>query len=146
MCTLKKGVFEISQNLQENTLCQSLFFNKVAGLRSAILWKKRRWYRCFPLNSVKFLRTPFLQNNSGRLLLKVSKTLEKCLWKSSCSCLFFKDFAKIESSYYIFEIQEQLLSRNNSFFLNKKSNAFGKKVEIFDLNKTTFSFLIEDEF
>ena len=30
-------------------LCQSLFFNKVAGL------KKKLWYRCFPVNFVKIL-------------------------------------------------------------------------------------------
>ena len=37
--------------------CQSLFFNKVVGLRP--LAKKRLWHRCFPVKSVKFLRTPF---------------------------------------------------------------------------------------
>ena len=31
-------------------LRQSLFFNKVAGLRSATLFKKRLWHRCFPVN------------------------------------------------------------------------------------------------
>ena len=32
--------------------------------------KKRLWHRCFPVNFVKFLRTPFRQNTSGgRLLL-----------------------------------------------------------------------------
>ena len=41
-------------------LCQSLCFNKVAGLSPAALLKKRLWYRCFPVNFVKFLRTPFL--------------------------------------------------------------------------------------
>ena len=39
------------------------------SLRSATLLKKRLWSRCFPVNLVKFLRTPFLQNISGRLLL-----------------------------------------------------------------------------
>ena len=34
------------------------------------LQKKRPWHRCFPLNFAKFLRTPFLQNTSRRLLLK----------------------------------------------------------------------------
>ena len=29
------------------------------------------WHRCFTVNVEKFLRTPFLQNPSGRLLLKV---------------------------------------------------------------------------
>ena len=40
-------------------LCQNLLFNKVAGLRPATLLKKRLWYRCFLVNIVKFLRTPF---------------------------------------------------------------------------------------
>ena len=31
--------------------------------------KKRPWYRCFPVNFAKFLRTSFLHNTSGRLLL-----------------------------------------------------------------------------
>ena len=52
-------------------MCQSLFFNKVAGRRPAIIFKKSLWQRCFPVNFAKFLRTPFLQNTSGRLLLKL---------------------------------------------------------------------------
>ena len=60
----KKGVLK-------GVLCQSPFFNKVAGLRSATLFKKRLWQRCFPVNFVKFLRTPFLQNNSVRLPLSI---------------------------------------------------------------------------
>ena len=47
----------------------SLFLNKVAG-QPATLLKKRLWHRRFPVNFAKFLRTPFLQNTSGRLLLK----------------------------------------------------------------------------
>ena len=31
--------------------------------------KKRLWHRCFPMNFAKFLRAPFLQNTSRRLLL-----------------------------------------------------------------------------
>ena len=50
-------------------LCQSLFFNNVASLRPVTLLKRRLWHRCFPVNFVKFLRTPFLQNTSRRLLL-----------------------------------------------------------------------------
>ena len=34
-------------------------------LRSATSLKKRLWHGCFPVNFVKFLRTPFLQNTSG---------------------------------------------------------------------------------
>ena len=60
-------------------LCLCLFLNKVASLKSATLLKKRLWHRCFSENFAKFLRTSFVQNTSGRLLLwkiasKISST------------------------------------------------------------------------
>ena len=59
----KKVFIKISQNSQETGLgkhlCQSLFFNKVAGLRPAILLIKRLRHRCFPMKFGKFLRTLF---------------------------------------------------------------------------------------
>ena len=36
-------------------LCQSLFFNKVAGLKPATLLKKRLCHRCFPVDFEEFL-------------------------------------------------------------------------------------------
>ena len=57
-------------------MCQSLFFNKVAGMRPSNLLKKSFWYRCFPVNFVKFLRTPFLKITSGRLLLNRVSSLK----------------------------------------------------------------------
>ena len=66
-CSMKKGVLRNFTKFTGKQLCQSLFFDKVAGLRAATLLKKRLWHRCFPLNFAKFLRTPFLQNPSGRL-------------------------------------------------------------------------------
>ena len=56
----EKGVLRNFARFTGNHLCQSLFFNKVAGLILATLLKKRLWYRCLPVNFVKFLRTPFL--------------------------------------------------------------------------------------
>ena len=56
----KKDVLKNFAKFREKHLCQSLFFNKVAGLRSATLLKKRLWHRCFPVKFAKFLRTPFL--------------------------------------------------------------------------------------
>ena len=52
-------------------LCQSLFFNKVAGLRPTNLLKKRPWHRCFSLYFAKSLRTPFLTEQLRWLLLKL---------------------------------------------------------------------------
>ena len=50
---------------------------------TATLLKKRLQRRCFPLNFVKFLRTPFLQNTSGRLLLYVLKKFLLCTMSRS---------------------------------------------------------------
>ena len=58
-CSLKKGVLRNFAKLTGKFLCQSLFFNKVAGLRPATLLKKRLWHTCFPVNFAKFLRNLF---------------------------------------------------------------------------------------
>ena len=50
-CSVRKGVLRNFAKFTGKDLCQSHFFNKVAGLR-----------------------TPFLQNTSGRLLLEIRKT------------------------------------------------------------------------
>ena len=52
----EKGVLRSFTKFMGKHACQSLFFNKVAGLT---LLKKRLWHRCFPANFVKFLRTVF---------------------------------------------------------------------------------------
>ena len=67
----KKVFLEVSKIHRKRPVPESLF-NKVASLRPATLLKKRLWHRCFPVNFVKFLTTPFLQNTSGRLLLQNS--------------------------------------------------------------------------
>ena len=66
----KKGVLRNIAKFTGKHLCQSLFFNKVAGLRPATLLKKRLWHRCFPVNFAKFLRTPFFIEHLWWLLLK----------------------------------------------------------------------------
>ena len=53
----KKGVLRNFMKFKGKHLCQGLFFNKAAGLR------------CFPVNFVKFLRTPFLTEHLQWLLL-----------------------------------------------------------------------------
>ena len=64
----KKGVLKNFTKFTGKHLCQSLFFNKVAG-RPATLLKKRLWHRCFPVNFVKFLRTPISIEHLWWLLL-----------------------------------------------------------------------------
>ena len=59
-CSVRKGVLRNFAKFTVKHVRQSLFFNKVAGLRLATLLKKRLWDRCFPVNFAKFLTAPFL--------------------------------------------------------------------------------------
>ena len=64
----KKGVLSNFAKFKGKHLYQSPCLNKVAG---SSFWKERLWHRYYHVNFVKFLRTPFLQNTSGRLRLSV---------------------------------------------------------------------------
>ena len=48
--SFKKGVLRNFAKFTGKYQCQSLFFNKVTGLRPATLLKKRLLHRCFPVN------------------------------------------------------------------------------------------------
>ena len=63
------GVLRNFAKLTGKHLCQGLFFNKVAGLRPAILFKKRLWHRCFPLNFAKIFKNTFFTEHLRWLLL-----------------------------------------------------------------------------
>ena len=78
-CSIRKGVLKNFTKFTGKHLRQSLFFEKVAGLRAATLLKKKLWHRCFPVNFVKFSRTTFLQNTFGRLLLDDTVHLTRLL-------------------------------------------------------------------
>ena len=85
--SVRKSVLRNFAKFTGKHLCQSLFFNKVAGLRPETLLKKRLWHMRFPVNFPKFLRTPFLHNTSGRLLLDRIK----CSWQNLlCMCITSK--------------------------------------------------------
>ena len=57
----KKGVLRNFAKFTGKHLHQSLFF-------LLTLLKKRLRHRCFPVSFAKFLRTPFLQSTSGRMV------------------------------------------------------------------------------
>ena len=67
-CSKKKGVPKNFAKFTGKHQCQSLLFNKVAGLRSATFLEKRLWHSCFFANFAKLLRIPILKNISERLL------------------------------------------------------------------------------
>ena len=68
-CSIRKGVLKNFAKFTAKHLCQSLIFNKVAGLRPPTLLKKRLQLTCFPVNFVKFLRKPISIKHLRWLLL-----------------------------------------------------------------------------
>ena len=93
-CSVKNMLLKISQNSQENT-CVRVYF-----------LKKRLFHGCFPVNFVKFLRTPFCTEHLRWLLLyifsykKFTSTYENSITsKRRCKCPNVKLlFGKPESS------------------------------------------------
>ena len=84
----EKGVLRNFTKFTWKHLCQSLFFDKFAGLRPATLLKRRLWHTCFPVNFVKFLRTPIFIEHIWWLRLHwgevfVYETIFSKFWNSS---------------------------------------------------------------
>ena len=100
----KKGVLRIFTKFTGKHLCQRLFSNKIAGLRAATLLKTSFWYRCFPVNFVKFLRKLFLQNTSG-----------------GCFCTLLLRWNNLYSLYCLSHIEFDFKNRNQEFLLSLKS-------------------------
>ena len=79
-CSVKKAFLEILQNSLENT-CATVWGLEGCRPRPGTLLKINLWHRCFPVNFAKFLKTPFPQNTSGRLLLPSHN------WKYCFQCI-----------------------------------------------------------
>ena len=106
-CSVRKGVLRNFAKSIGKQLCQSLYFNKVAGL----------------------LRTPFLKNTSGRLLLDhdhvtfikrinnfhfhvIDITVLKSCLKSVILQLLFTDFPKVFSKCVMFVRDRRNIAEN----------------------------------
>ena len=102
---MKKSLLKNLAKFTEKHLCSSFFFNKAERLRSATLLKKRHQHRCLLVNTAKFLRTPFKQNTSERLLLKLTLAIITSFsWKLKLSQLnyFTGCFCNYSDSPYTF--------------------------------------------
>ena len=64
-CSVKTCSKKFRKIHRKTSVRETLFFNDVAGLNSAILLKKNLWHKCFLMNVAKFLRAPLLENTSG---------------------------------------------------------------------------------
>ena len=73
-CSVKKVFSELLQNSQENTCA-----------RASFLIKKRLWYRCFPVNFAKFIRTPFHIKHLRWLLLFIDGAIPLRNFEKKCS-------------------------------------------------------------
>ena len=103
--SMKKGVLKNFAKFTGKHLCQSLFYNEVAGLAATLL-EKRFWHRCFPVNFLKFLRTPFLTEHLWWLLLYLCNCYVKSLWVVSFQTMkqnLEVHFGLCESSFLIIE-------------------------------------------
>ena len=65
----KTAVLKNSAALIGKHLLLESVFNKVTDLQACNFIKKRHQHGCFPVNILKFLRTPILNNICERLLL-----------------------------------------------------------------------------
>ena len=100
MCSTKKGFLKNFAKITGKHLCQSLFFNKIAGLSPATLLKNRLWHRCFPVIFAKFLRTSFYRTP----LMTASDLMIFCrirIVSSKLAVKHHKSMLNVISHYYL---------------------------------------------
>ena len=98
----------------------------------------------FPVNFAKFLRTPFLQNTSGRLILLFAfqKQPQEVFYEKRCSWKFRKIHRKTPLVYEIFKntfLTEHLLTTASGFFVQKwdTANSVWKTSDEYSLSGNT---------
>ena len=111
---------EISQNSQKNTCTRDSFLIKL----------QRIWHRCFPVNLVKFVRTPFLQNTTGWLLLY--ETFDQVLENLLVSGTIFTD----PGSFYILNFHDIIIESFNNITLMRQ-DIIEKENKIMELSENS---------
>ena len=137
--SVKEGVLrKVFTKLTRKHLCQTGYFNKVCKPKTV---KKRLRHKCFPLNVTKFVRTPFLQNTSGRLLLLLvfQKQPSEVFYGKRCSWQFCKIYRKTP---VVCEIFRTLLDDYSWLFSATLPTMFGKpRMNTFYLQTLTLEVL-----
>ena len=113
-------------------LCQSLHFNKVAGLRPATLSRKRPWHRFF---SCEFCEIS--KNTSGRLLLVVVRccvsTFEWIVQKLQLATIYCNYLVQV------FSLGNQLIFKHYWLFWNKAiSSSWGVFRNLLSISNEAF--------
>ena len=96
-CSVKKGVLRNLTKFTGKHLCQSLFFNRVAGAACNFI-KKRFLHRCFPVNFAKIFKNTYFTKHlwttaSERLLGNEIWSVIKIRW----GIFFFRNHAENEA-------------------------------------------------
>ena len=95
----KKDIPENFKIFTRKHLCWSLFFLIKLQGKARNFIKKRLQHRCFDVNIMKFLKTPFLHKTSGRLLLnfelytfEILSSLKQIFYRLClCGCSTFQE-------------------------------------------------------
>ena len=126
--TLPRKKLLASNHLLENNYFPStyLLLNK-CFLQEISTLLKLVWSVAFGVSHFHIFMKKWEQPLKGVPLNRCSKrqkrNTEKYLWKSSCSCLFFKMFTKIESYFFLyFRNSRKATLQEHSFFLTKNLN------------------------
>ena len=135
--TAKKGVLKNFAKFTEKYHCWNLFFNKVAGLRSATLLKKRIQHRCFSVNFAKFLGAPYfysmlLQRVAFLVFINLGAVGWSILYISYggeawVGCVYYNSFFKRYFAMYLNKVQVQL--QNRTFY-----SQYGTVIPVYPLH------------
>ena len=94
------------------SLLQNALVPKLVDKLMQFIFINSLWHRCFPVNFAKFLRTPVLQNTSGRLLLDTIFEFHALTGCDTTSNFYgvgkIKTFQKIMENTYILTLISNL--------------------------------------
>ena len=113
-CSVKMMFLKISENSQENTVSESLF-NKVAGLSTAALLKKRLQYSFFPVNFYENFRNTFFTEHLWTTGKKEHLFSEDLLMARSSRSQMFHNIGVLK--YFVKLTVKQL--HQNLFLINR---------------------------
>ena len=132
-CSMMKGVLRNFTKFTGKHLCQSLFFNNVAGLRSSTLLKKRLSHRSFPVNFVKFLRTPFLTEQPWWQLLMLKEFHVQMVYWQAPACalrqLLLESTTSLSFWILVFRVLREIIDKNIALTLGS-INRKGKLIKL----------------
>ena len=132
-CSMWKGVLRNFTKFTGKHLCQSLFLIKLQASACNFI-KKRLWHRCFHVNFVKFIRTPFY-----RTLVVAASSFFK-FWFSTNKISWWKEILMKLSEKAIFKTWFSWRKKPNEKANEKPNDVWSRLLK---LRKTiAFNFIL----